>query len=336
MWSRFRRRRCGRAGAAVLLFLLLVAFLRPVLASRLPILCKYRGAWHFPGLIETIRTVPLVPSVVGPSRPFALASFDARAGVAESTVVIPALIPYDPLEYSSDVLRPASWAHWLGTDELGRDVAARLVHGTAVSLRIGFAAMGVAAIIGVLLGACAGYAGGWVDAVISRVIEVFMCFPAFFLVLALAVWIDQPGVGQVAMLIGLTGWTPIARLTRAEMIRLRESSFAVASRALGARRRRVVFRHLLPNALAPVIVTISFGIANAVLVEAGLSWLGFGVPAPNPSWGVMLRSAYDHMLTAPHLVYPPCIALFVTVLAYNWIGDALREATDPRANPAWA
>lgn len=324
------------AGAGVLLFLLVVAFLRPVLASRLPVVCRYQGRWHFPGLVETIRTLPLVSYVVGPSRPLGLPSFDVRAAVAESSSVIPALIPYDPLEYSSDVLRPASRSHWLGTDELGRDVAARLVHGTAVSLRVGFGAMGIAAIIGVLLGACAGYVGGWVDAVISRVIEVFLCFPTFFLVLALAVWIEEPGVGQVAILIGLTGWTPIARLTRGEMIRLRDSDLALASRAMGATRRRIIFRHLLPNAMAPVIVTITFGIAHAVLVEAGLSWLGFGVPAPNPSWGVMLRSAYDHMLTAPHLVYPPCVALFVTVLAYNWIGDALREAADPRANPAWA
>ena len=336
VWRRFRKRRQGKAGLAVLIVLLLIVLLRPVLASPLPVLCKYDGQWHFPGLVEVVRSVPLVLRVVGPSRPFGLPSFDARAAVEKSTFAIDALIPYDPLAYSDAVLEPPSRAHWLGTDDVGRDVAARLIHGAGISLGVGFGAMGIAAVVGLLVGAWAGYARGWIDAVICRVIEAVMCFPAFFLILSVLVWVDEPGIGHVIIVIGVTGWTPIARLTRGEILRLRDSEFAVASRALGATPRRVVFRHLLPNALAPAVVTITFGIAHVVLLEAGLSWLGFGSPPPSPSWGNMLRSAYDHMLTAPHLVYPPCIAIFVTVLTYNWIGDALRDAVDPRTSIAHA
>jgi peptide/nickel transport system permease protein len=330
VWHRFRRRRRARVGLAALVLILLVALLRPVLASELPIVCKYEGQWHAPGLMELVRKIPFVASVVGPSRPFALPSFDARQGVADSEFVIDPPIACDPLSYSADLLAPPSSGHWLGTDELGRDVAARLVHGTAVSLAVGLGAMGIAAVIGVIIGAAAGYAGGWFDAACSRLIEVVMCFPAFFLILAIMVWLEEPGAMHVILVLGLTGWTTIARLTRGEMIRMRDSDFVVASRALGAGPGRVILRHLLPNAMAPIIVTVTFGVARAVLLEAGLSWLGFGVPAPAPSWGNMLRSAYEHLVDAPHLVYPPCIAIFVTVLVYNWVGDALQNALDPR------
>lgn len=333
VWRRFRRRRQARLGLAALVALLVVAFLRPVLASHLPIICRYEGQWHFPALVELVRSIPLVDSVVGPSRPFALPTFDVHQAVADSTFVVRPPIPYDPLAYSAEILAPPSTRHWLGTDELGRDVAARLVHGTAVSLAVGLGAMAVAAVLGVLVGAVAGYAGGWVDAVLSRCIEVVMSFPAFFLVLSIMVWMEEPGAKHVILVLGLTGWTAIARLTRGEVLRLRESDFVVASRALGAGPVRVITHHLLPHAMAPVIVTVTFGVARAVLLEAGLSWLGFGVPAPAPSWGNMLRSAYEHLLDASHLVYPPCIAIFVTVLVYNWVGDALQGALDPRNEP---
>jgi peptide/nickel transport system permease protein len=331
VWRRFCRRRGGKIGLAVTVLIFLVAFLSPLLASQLPIVCQYKGQWYFPGIVEVIRKIPLMSSLIRPSRPFALPSFDVREAMQESTFVIRPLIPHGPLEISPETLQPASSRHWLGTDDLGRDVAARLIHATGPALRVGFGAMGVAAVVGLVLGVWAGYAGGWVDAVISRVIEIVMCFPVYFLILSVLVWVEHPGVGHVVLVIGLTGWTPIARYTRGEIIRLRDSDFAVASRALGASPWRVAFRHLLPHALTPAMVAISFGIANAILIEAGLSWLGFGVQSPQPSWGNMLRTAYDHLLVAPHLAYPPCVAIFVTVLVYNLIGDALRDALNPAA-----
>jgi len=330
LWRRFRRRRLGMLSLAGLLLLVAVAVLRPVLASRLPIVCRYEGRLYFPGLVEVVRSVPFASAVVRESRPFSLPSFDVETAVTESSLGVRALIPYDPLAYSSDVCARPSGQHWLGTDDLGRDVAARLVHGTAVSLKVGLGAMALAGLIGIALGAWAGYAGGIVDLLISRLIELVMCFPVFFLILAVMVWVEDPGVTHVVLVIGLTAWTPIPRLMRAEMLRLRESEFAAAARALGAGPVRVLFRHLLPNAVAPVMVTITFGVGHAILIEAALSWLGFGVPPPAPSWGTMLRSAYDQIHAAPFLVYPPCVAIFATVLMVNWLGEAVRDVADPR------
>jgi peptide/nickel transport system permease protein len=175
----------------------------------------------------------------------------------------------------------------------------------------------------------AGYWGGWVDMVISRIFEVVICFPVFFLILSIMVWLE-PSITNVMIVIGLTRWTSIARYTRGEFIRIKGLDYATAARALGAGNIRIMFRHILPNSLAPVLVTITFGIASAILVEAGLSWLGFGVQPPAPSWGNILRTAYDSLRIAPHLVFPPCVAIFLAVLAYNLVGDALRDAIDPR------
>ncbi|HQO34602.1 MAG TPA: ABC transporter permease, partial [bacterium] len=211
----------------------------------------------------------------------------------------------------------------------GRDLAARIVYGTIVSIQVGMVSMGIATLIGIYLGALAGYLGGWVDIVISRFIEIIQCFPTFFLILAILAWLD-PSIVNVMVVIGLTSWTSIARYTRGEFIRLQSQEYVLASRALGCHPLRIMFRHLLPNAVAPVLVTITFGIASAILAEAGLSWLGFGVQQPDPSWGNILRDAYDHLRSAPHLVYPPCIAIFLAVLSYNLVGDALRDAIDPR------
>ncbi|MCH2582913.1 MAG: ABC transporter permease, partial [Planctomycetes bacterium] len=216
---------------------------------------------------------------------------------------------------------------WLGTDELGRDVMARLVYGTQVSMRVGFISMGIAALIGLCLGATAGFYGGWPDIVISRIIEIFMCFPVFFLILAI-IAVLPPRIENIMIIIGLTRWVGIARLTRGEVLRLRELEYTAAAKALGARPERIIFRHLLPNALAPAMVSITFGIAGAILVESGLSWLGFGVQAPNPSWGNILRDGYN--LKAAHMIMPACAAIFIAVLSFNLIGDTLRDVIDPR------
>jgi peptide/nickel transport system permease protein len=196
-------------------------------------------------------------------------------------------------------------------------------------MKVGFISMGIATLLGLFFGAVAGYFGGWWDILISRVIEIVLCFPTFFLILAVLAWLP-PRIENVMIVIGLTRWVSIARYARGEFLRLREQDYAVAARALGAGWPRVIFRHLLPNSLAPVLVSVSFGIASAILVEAGLSWLGFGVQPPQPSWGNILRAGYQSMLTTGHMIPPPCVAIFLAVLSFNLIGDALRDAIDPR------
>ena len=164
---------------------------------------------------------------------------------------------------------------------------------------------------------------------ISRIIETVVCFPVFFLILAIMAYL-KPSITNVMIVIGLTRWTGIARYARGEFIRIKSLDYVTAARAIGAGPVRIIARHILPNALAPIMVNITFGIAGAILLEAGLSWLGFGVQPPNPSWGNILRTAYDSLPEAPHLVYPPCVAIFLAVLSYNLVGDALRDAVNPR------
>ncbi len=329
VWRRFRRNRRGLIGLGFVLFMILVSFLSPLLASGQPIVCKYQGRWYFPAVVELFQSRSATTHWINKGRPFNLPQFDAKKELDPEAFAIWPLVPYHEYEMTPNFLAPPCAEHWLGTDELGRDVLARMIHGTTVSVKVGFISMGIAAVIGILLGGMAGYAGGWIDIVISRIIEVVICFPVFFLILSIMIWLE-PSITNVMVVIGLTRWTSIARYARGEFIRLKNNDFVLAARALGAGSRRIMFRHILPNALAPVLVTITFGIASAVLLEAGLSWLGFGVQAPNPSWGNILRTAYDSLRVASHLVYPPCVAIFLAVLAYNLVGDALRDAIDPR------
>jgi len=227
-------------------------------------------------------------------------------------------------------LGPPSAAHPLGTDDLGRDVLARVVHGARVSRSVGFAATAISLIIGSILGAIAGYYGGAADWAVSRVIEVVLCFPFLLLVLAI-VALFGPSFLTVLVALGLTSWTSEARFMRGEFLRIREMEFAQAARASGARDARIIFRHLLPNALAPVLVSASFGVASAILVESALSFLGVGVPPPTPTWGNILSTAEQHIDYAWWLVIFPGIAIFLTVAAFNIIGDRVRDALDPRS-----
>jgi peptide/nickel transport system permease protein len=236
--------------------------------------------------------------------------------------------PGRPANPTRDTGRP-SRLNWFGTTPAGVDVFAMMVHGTTIALLVGFVSMGIAASIGIVLGALAGYFRNWVDMLISRIIEVVMCGPALVLILALIVVIKTPTIWHTMAVLGVTGWTGIARLTRGEFMKLREMDFVVAARALGVRQLRIIFRHILPNALTPLLVPISFGIAGAILTESGLSFLGFGAPPPNPSWGTLLNSARAN-LEMWWLVVFPGGAIFLAVLAYNLIGDGLQEATDPR------
>lgn len=329
VWRRVRGNRRGMAGVIFIVMMLLIWLFSPLLATDQPVVCKYKGKWYFPAVVEIFQSRGTGPHWIKKAKPFNLPQFNAKTELDAGDFAIWPLIPYGEREQTLDFFAAPSAEHWLGTDELGRDIASRMIHGTAVSVKVGFVSMGLAAVIGIIVGAIAGYWGGWVDVIISRVIEIVICFPVFFLILAIMVWLE-PNIVNVMIVIGLTRWTSIARYARAEFMRIKTQDYIIAARCLGANHTRIMFRHILPNSLAPVLVSITFGIASAILVESGLSWLGFGVQAPDPSWGNILRTAYDSLRVAPYMVYPPCIAIFLAVLAYNLVGDALRDAIDPR------
>lgn len=226
-------------------------------------------------------------------------------------------------------LQPPGPGHPFGTDNLGRDVLARMIHGSRVSLLVGYSATALSLVIGSILGALAGYYGGVVDWFVSRLIEVVLCFPFLFLVLGI-VALFQPSLYTILIALAITSWTTEARFVRAEFLRIRELDYAHAARASGAGDSRIIFRHLLPNALAPVIVSASFGVASAILAESALSFLGFGVALPTASWGSILSVAHDYIEYAWWLVLFPGVAIFLTVAAFNLIGDRLRDVLDPK------
>jgi peptide/nickel transport system permease protein len=329
MHSPFRRKR-GALGMIAIVLLTAIGLAAPMLANHQPIICRHQGQLHMPAVKDALCHLPGVGRWFRVSKPFRFPSFDAKTQLDPRAFAIWPPISYGPLEMTPDALSPPSSEHWLGTDDRGRDVLARLIHGASVSVQVGVLSMALAGAIGVVIGAVAGYAGGWTDKVLSRAIEVMICFPAFFLILAVMVWL-KPGIGNVIIVLGLTQWTAVARLVRAEFMRMRTADFVVAARCSGASALRLIFRHMLPGATAPVLVTLAFGVADAMMVEAGLSWLGFGVPAPEASWGNMLRGAYDQLRSAPHLVYPPCAAIVISVMAFHLVGDGLRESLDPKA-----
>jgi peptide/nickel transport system permease protein len=242
----------------------------------------------------------------------------------------PWLAPYDPSFIDiKEVLMPPSPEHWLGTDPLGRDVLSRIIFGSQVSLKVGFVAVGLATLIGILVGATAGYYGGWVDLVLMRFVDLMLCFPSFFLILAVIALLE-PSIWNIMVVIGVTGWMGVARLVRAEFLSLREREFVVAARALGATDVRLILRHLLPNALAPVMVSATLGVAGAILTESALSFLGLGVQPPTPSWGNILTAGKDNIEIAWWLSVFPGLAILVTVMSYNLLGEGIREAIDPR------
>jgi len=217
----------------------------------------------------------------------------------------------------------------MGTDELGRDVLTRIIWGSRVSLLVGFVAVGIATIIGIPLGALAGYYGRAADGLIMRFVDVMLCFPTFFLILAvIAFW--EPSIWKIMLVIGLTSWMGVARLVRAEFLSLKERDFIQAARALGGKDVRTIFRHILPNSLAPVLVNATLGIAGAILIESALSFLGIGIQPPDPSWGNMLTAGKDNIEIAWWLSFFPGFAIFITVMGYNMLGEGIRDAIDPR------
>ncbi|MGA1791901.1 MAG: oligopeptide ABC transporter permease [bacterium] len=238
--------------------------------------------------------------------------------------------PYDPaLIDFNQILHPPSSKHWLGTDHLGRDVLSRMVWGSRISLLVGFVAIGIATLIGTVLGALAGYYGGWIDNIIMRFVDIMLCFPTFFLILAV-IAILEPSIWNIMIVIGVTSWMGVARLIRAEFLSLMDREFVLAARAEGAGDLRIIFRHVLPNALAPVLVAATLGVAAAILTESALSFLGIGVQPPTPSWGNMLTAGKDNIEIAWWLSVYPGLAILFTVLGYNLLGEGIRDAVDPR------
>jgi len=241
-------------------------------------------------------------------------------------------IPFGPNDIDvANRLHPPDAQHHFGTDELGRDVLARMIHGARVSLTVGLLATMMALVVGCFFGAIAGYYGGVADWLVSRLIEVVLCFPLLFLALAIVAFFG-PSIWTIMIALGLTTWTSEARYVRGEFLRIREMEFAYAARASGARDSRIIFRHLLPNALAPVLVSASFGVAYAILTESALSFLGLGVPLPTATWGSILSSAKQFIEYAWWLIVFPGVAIFLTVAAFNIIGDRFRDALDPRSD----
>ncbi|MEN6374214.1 MAG: oligopeptide ABC transporter permease [Smithella sp.] len=242
----------------------------------------------------------------------------------------PWFAPYDPGQIDlKNVLMPPSMDHWLGTDQLGRDVLSRMIWGARISLKVGFVATGVSIIIGTLLGAVAGYYGGWVDAVIMRFVDIMLCFPTFFLILAVIAFLE-PSIWNIMIIIGLTGWMGVTRLVRADFISLRERDFVQAARVIGAGDLRIIFVHILPNAMASILVAATLGIAGAILTESALSFLGIGVQPPTPSWGNILTAGKDNIDIAWWLSLYPGLAILITVVGYNLLGEGIRDSLDPR------
>ena len=238
--------------------------------------------------------------------------------------------PYDPNEINlHEVLSHPSFAHLFGTDQLGRDVLSRMIWGAGISLKVGFVATGVSIFIGVILGAIAGYYGKWVDTVIMRFVDIMLCFPAFFLILAV-IAILEPSIWNIMIVIGLTSWMGITRLVRADFISLKERDFVQAARGIGASDLRIIFRHILPNAMASVLVAATLGVAGAILTESALSFLGIGVQPPTPSWGNILTAGKNNIDIAWWLSLYPGLAILITVLGYNLLGEGIRDSLDPR------
>ena len=251
-------------------------------------------------------------------------------GMSLLALLAPWLAPYDPDALHLDFILQAPCSEFLlGTDERGRDILSRMLYGARVSLWVGFVAVGISSAIGIVLGLIAGYFGGLVDELIMRGVDVMLCFPSFFLILAVIAFLE-PSLNNIMIVIGLTSWMGVARLVRAETLSLRERDFIAAARVAGAPAVRILFVHVLPNAMAPVLVSATLGIAGAILVESSLSFLGLGVQPPTASWGNMLMDGKNVLEIAPWLSLYPGLAILITVLGYNLLGESLRDLLDPR------
>jgi peptide/nickel transport system permease protein len=321
-----RQNRVAFLGATALACLALVAIFADLLASDLPIACRLHGRTY------------VLPNL---TRPPALASYDCQRTedeLGKRDWALYPLVRFGPTQTSARGRTEAlssPWpvssdlAHPLGTDDRGRDVFARLVHGARTSLTVGLISVVAFLGIGAFLGALAGFYGGFVDVVVARLVETLTAFPTLVLVLVVQGLVAHPTLSTMLLAIGLTRWTEVARIVRAEVLLVTSQEYVLAARALGARPWRVLSRHVLPNAMAPLLVAATFGVASVVLIEASLAFLRVGVPPSTPSWGEMLSEARDHV-SAWWLLLPPGLAVFTTVAALNLVGEAFRDALDPR------
>jgi peptide/nickel transport system permease protein len=358
-WALFRKDRAAYCGLWIILFLFVIALTAPFLANNKPLLlCNGSGCsspllramshtdWRYllygvgGGLIILFRRrfrpktgLLLVLGLVLVTETFCLVHMPRLDGTDYKTVsasfkLMPP-IPYSPYEQGTDQFAQPSVKHLCGTDSLSRDIAARMLHGARTSLTVGFVAEGISLAIGIAIGAIAGYYRKRADLIISRLIEIMECFPTFFLILTVIAFLP-PSLFTIMVVIGLTSWTGIARLVRAEFLRLGVQPFTLAALAGGASDLRVMFRHILPNAMGPILVSATFGVAAAILVESSLSFLGFGVPPPDPTWGDILSESRRYIDFAWWLATFPGVAIFVTITSYNLVGEGLRDAIDPR------
>ena len=345
-WHRFRRKPLAMIGFFFVITLVGIAMFAPAIAGTKPVICRYKGRLYVPCLAYFDRR--LEPAIFSTDKFRGTYPANLTQKDPASWAIWPLVFqdPYRAVRDNEWPGRPANpardegqpnWSRggWnlLGTDQYGVDVLAKMVHGTTIALMVGFVSMGLAGTIGLIVGAASGYFGGWIDLVASRITEVVMCIPTLVLILALVAFVEKPTIWKTMAIIGMTSWTGIARLARGEFLRLRSSEFVIAAQAAGVGPLRIMLRHILPNALAPVLVPITFGIASAILIESSLSFLGFGSPPPNASWGALLNDARSN-LSMWWLVAFPGTAIFLTVLSYNLVGEGLQEATDPRLRDA--
>lgn len=317
------------------LLLAVIALLSPAIAGTKPLICRYKGKTYFPclGYFSPRWEAAFSGAPFFKRYPKPLKENDPQSWAIwplnyndPSRPVTNEEWPDRPANPQSS---PPTRLNWFGTDSRGFDVFAQMVHGTRTALLVGVVSMGIASVIGITFGALAGYYGGWVDILLSRTIEVVMCVPTLILILALMAVIESPTTWHMMAVIGMTGWTGIARLVRGEFIKLKSMDYVSAARVLGARPMRIIFRYLLPNSLAPVLVPVTFGIAAAILIETSLSYIGFGAPPPNSSWGKLLQLGQANYQNWWLILFPG-VGIFLTVLSYNLIGEGLQEATDPR------
>jgi peptide/nickel transport system permease protein len=282
-------------------------------------------------------------SLLAALRKFLSQSVLARVGFSVAVALLlvalfaPWIAPANPAAQDLPIrLSAPSRAHWMGTDELGRDILSRVIYGARVSLLVAVSVVCGCGSVGLLIGMLAGYAGGWFDRVVNLLlINAFLSFPGILLAIAFAAFFG-PGIGKVILALVITGWAGYARLARAQVLKVKELEFVLAAQSLGASHSRILWKHLLPNILQPVLIQATIGMAGAILAESTLSFLGLGVLAPLPSWGAMLNDARGHLFDAPHLVVFPALAVMTAVLAFNLLGDAWRDWLDPRTRSQMA
>ena len=278
----------------------------------------------------SLRGLRLVARAPILANPLNVVSFALIALFAACAILAPLLAPYDPLlQDLGSRLRPPSPEHWLGTDSLGRDIASRILYGARISLIIGVVVVASAGVVGTIIGLIAGYAGGLVDEALMRLTEVFLAFPALILAMAIAGALG-PSLTNAIIAIAAVSWAVYARLTRGQILSLRQREFVEAARAIGASRVRIIWHHLLPNVLAPLMIQASFDLGSSIIAAAGLSFIGFGAQPPTPEWGVMISEGRNYISTQPWLSLFPGLAILFAVGSFNLLGDGLRDAFDPR------